>query len=132
MQSGLSSIEIWSRSSFEPVPENLSNCHVWGCPTYVLEPKLQKPGVKIPKWDPSSQRGVTMGFRKMHSTKFGLFINLLTGSISPQYHVVFDDMLSSVMSSTASEPEVWISLVTSGNSRIQVMLYQEDDPELDD
>ena len=62
IQSGLSAIEIWSRSRFEPVSETLSNFHVWGCPTYVLEPKLQKPGVKIPKWAPRSQRGVTMGF----------------------------------------------------------------------
>ena len=29
MQSGLSAIEIWSRSRFEPVSETLSNCHVW-------------------------------------------------------------------------------------------------------
>ena len=36
------------------------------------------------------------------------------------------------MSSTAADPEVWIRLVTSRNSRIQVMLDQEDDPELDD
>ena len=84
MQSGLSSIEIWSRSRFEPVSETLSNCHVWGCPTYVLEPKLQKPGVKIPKWAPRSRRGVNMGFGKMHSTQVGLVLNLLTGSISPQ------------------------------------------------
>ena len=54
MQSGLSAIEIWSRSRFEPVSETLRNCHVWGCPAYVLEPKLQKPGVKIPKWAPMS------------------------------------------------------------------------------
>ena len=39
IQSGLSAIEIWSR--FEPVSETLSNCHVWGCPTYVLEPILR-------------------------------------------------------------------------------------------
>ena len=39
MQSGLSAIEIWSRSRFEPVSETLSNFHVWGCPKYVLEPK---------------------------------------------------------------------------------------------
>ena len=58
MQSGLSTIEIWSRSRFEPVSETLSNCHVWGCPTYILEPKLQKPGVKIPKWAPRSQEGL--------------------------------------------------------------------------
>ena len=73
-----------------------------------------------------------MGFNKMHSTQVGLVLNLLTGSISPQYHVVFDDMFSTVMSITATDPEVWISLVTSRNSRIQVMLDQEDDPELDD
>ena len=64
MQSGLSAIEIWSRSRFEPVSETLSSCHVWGCPTYVLEPKLQKPGVKIPKWAPRSRRGVNMVFSK--------------------------------------------------------------------
>ena len=28
MQSGLSAIEIWSRSRFEPVSETLSNCHI--------------------------------------------------------------------------------------------------------
>ena len=66
MQSGLSAIEIWSRSRFEPVSETLSNCHVWGCPTYVLEPKLQKPGVKISKCPPRSRRGFNMGFSKMH------------------------------------------------------------------
>ena len=51
MKSGLSAIEIWSRSRFEPMSKTLSNCHVWGRPTYVLEPKFQKPVVKIPKWD---------------------------------------------------------------------------------
>ena len=40
MHSGLPAIEIWSRSRFEPVSEIISNCHVWGCPTYVLEPNL--------------------------------------------------------------------------------------------
>ena len=73
-----------------------------------------------------------MGFRKMHSTQVGLVLNLLSGSISPQFHVLFDDMFSTVMSSTAADPEVWIRIVTSRKSRIQVMLDQEDDPELDD
>ena len=132
MQSGLSAIEIWSRSMFEPVLETLINCHVWGCPTYVLEPKLQKPGVKIPQWVPRSQRGVNMGFRKMHSTQVGLVLNLLTGSISPQYHIVFDEMFSTVMISTSADPEVWMRLITLRNSTIQVILDQEDDPELDD
>ena len=69
-----------------------------------------------------------MGFSKMHSTQVGLVLNLLTGSISPQYHAVFDDMLSTVMSITAADPEICIRMVTSRNSRIQVMFDQEDDP----
>ena len=73
-----------------------------------------------------------MGFIKMNSTKVGLVLNMLTGSILPQYHVVFDDMLSTVASSTASDPEVWIRLITSRKSRIHVMLDQEYDPDLDD
>ena len=73
-----------------------------------------------------------MCFSKIHSTQVGLFLNLLTCSVSPQFYVVFDDMFSTVMSSTAADPEVWIRLVTSRNSRIQVMLDQEDDPELDE
>ena len=72
-----------------------------------------------------------MGFRKMHSTQVGLVLNLLTGSISQQFHVVFDDMFSTVMNSTDAYTEVWIRLAASRNKRIQVMLYQEDDPELD-
>ena len=61
--------------------------------------------MKIPKWDPRIRRGVNMVFSKMHSTQVVLVLNLLTGSISPQYHVVFDDMLSTVMISTAVDTE---------------------------
>ena len=104
MQYVLYTIETWFRSIFEPVSETLSNGHVWGCPTYVLEPKLQNPEVKIPKWAPRSRRGVNMGFRKMHSIKVGLVLNLLTGSILPQYYVVFDYMFSTVIISTATDP----------------------------
>ena len=37
-----------------------------------------------------------------------------------------------MMSSTAADPEVWIRLVVSSSSSIQIMLDQKDDPELDD
>ena len=73
-----------------------------------------------------------MEFSKMHSTQGGLVLNLLTGSISPQYHVIFDDIFSTVTSITSADPEVWITLVIPRNSMIQVMLDQEYDPELDD
>ena len=84
--------------------ETLRKLHVWCCPTYILEPKLHKPGVKITKWAPRIQRGVTMGFSKMHPTQVGLVLNLLTGSISLKYCVVFDEMFSTVMISTDADP----------------------------
>ena len=60
MQSRLSAIEIWSRSGFDSVSETLIKYHVWGCPTYVLEQKLQNPEVKIIKCSPRIQRGVIL------------------------------------------------------------------------
>ena len=60
--------------------------------------------MRIPKWYPRIIRGVTMGFINMHSTQFGLVINLLNGSVLTQYHVVFDDIFSTVVISTASYP----------------------------
>ena len=66
MQSGLSAIEIWSRSRFESFSETLGDFHVWGCTKYVLELKLQKPEVNIPKWAPRNQREINMVFSEIH------------------------------------------------------------------
>ena len=73
-----------------------------------------------------------MVFIKMHSTQVGFVINFLTGSILPQYHFIFDDIFSTVMSITDTDSEVYIRLFISRNSRMKVMLDQEDDPYLDD
>ena len=64
---GLSLDEIWTKSRFTSTGDILSRCHTWVAPTYVLEPKLQKSGIKIPKWAPRSRRG---GFYGLQSTSF--------------------------------------------------------------
>ena len=56
-----------------------------------------------------------MGFIKIHYTQVGLVLKWLTGSISPQYHIVFDGIFSTLGSITVADPEVWIRLVTSRN-----------------
>eukprot|EP00957_Ditylum_brightwellii_P012155 917930-Ditylum_brightwellii.AAC.1 len=58
----LSSNNIWSRSKDPRLKDTLGRTHVLGASTYALEPKLQKPGVKIPKWLARSRRGAFMGF----------------------------------------------------------------------
>jgi len=129
---GLSPNDMWTRSQYEPVQQILGRSHVWGCPVYVLEPKLQKSGVKIPKWAPRSREAVFMGFSRRHSTLVGLVLNLRTKSISPQYHVVYDDAFSTVLSNQDKVPELWKRLITSKEARHQVKLDPKSDPELHD
>lgn len=86
----------------------LRDMHVWGCPVYVLDPTLQQ-GKKLPWWQPRSRRGLFLGYSRHHSSDVPLILNIQTGSISPQIHVVFDDSFSTVMSIASNEqpPEFW-------------------------
>ena len=96
----------------EEIPRHkLLDLHCWGCPVYVLDPVLQQ-GRKLPKWQPRSRRGVFLGFSRFHSSDVPLVLNLKTGYISPQYHIVFDDTFSSVVSHSVDEepPEFWNSI----------------------
>jgi len=89
----------------------LQNLHVWGCPVYVLNPSLQS-GNKIPRWEPRSKRGVFCGLSTVHSSEVPQVLNLTTGSITTQFHVVFDDLFSTVASVEREEdpPSHWNDL----------------------
>ena len=96
----------------------LSNCHVWGCPVFVLEPKLQKGGIKIPKWAPHSRQGLNMGFSKSHSSSVALIMNLSTKLISAQFHTVFDDCFTTVPNSEgAIDADKWRNIVQCRSAR---------------
>ena len=53
-----------------------------GVVNHILEPKLQKPVVKIPEW-------FNKVLIKINSTQVVLVLNLVYGSISPLYYAVF-------------------------------------------
>jgi hypothetical protein len=108
MASGLAPIEIFSESKSDY--HHLLNAHPWGCPVYILEPKLRE-GHKIPKWEPRSRHGQFMGISPNHSSSVHLVRNLQTGSITPQFHLVFDDFFETVFSEGEQEPDVWPELV---------------------
>ena len=105
-QHGIAPVDLFFGSQ---VPKHkLRDLHVWGCPVYVLDPTLQQ-GKKLPRWEPRSRRGLFVGFSPHHSSNVPLILNLSTGSISPQFHVVFDDQFSSVESMVIDEqpPSFW-------------------------
>ena len=127
-QSGIAPIEIFSRTSSDF--QALKNAHVWGCPVYVLEPRLTTAGGKIPKWQPRSRRGQYLGASPVHAETVALVRNLSTGYISPQYHVVFDDKFETVYADEDSEPPEWEHLCIF--ERYEVATDDETPPSLAD
>jgi hypothetical protein len=96
----------------------LRRARVWGCPTYVLDPRLQD-GKKIPKWDPRARRGQFLGFSKDHSSSIGIIRNLRTGYVTPQYHVVYDETFSTVEADEViADDPVWMDLIRFGREHV--------------
>ncbi len=91
----LSPNEIWSSCCAQT--EEFNQSHVFGCLVYVLDATLQD-GHKLPKWAPRAHLGVFLGFSTLHSSQVPLVMNVDTGKISPQFHVIFDDKFETVLS----------------------------------
>jgi hypothetical protein len=90
---GLSPMEILTGTRSDH--RDLLRTHVWGCPVYVLAPKLQD-GKKIPKCNPRARQGQFFGFSDKHSLLVATVCHLTTSFVSPQFHVVFDDHFHTV------------------------------------
>ena len=102
---GLAPVEVFSRTVSDH--QALRLAHTWGCPTYVLEPRLTTAGGKIPKWQPRSRRAQYMGTSPVHAESVALVRNLHTGYLSPQFHVVFDDKFETVYADENDPPPEW-------------------------
>jgi hypothetical protein len=75
---------------------------VFGCPVYVLQTTLQD-AKKLPKWQKKSWQGIFLGFSTNHSTNVSFVLNPETGSITPQYHVYFDEKFSTTPTDTDAD-----------------------------
>jgi hypothetical protein len=123
---GLSPSDIFTRSRY-PLSK-LHDIHVFGCPAYVLEKTLAD-GKKLPRWKPRSTQCVYLGRADEYASTVYSLLNLHSGSITPQYHVVMDDWFATVSSSAAALPDFnspeWIEMF--GKTDLQYF----DDDELD-
>ncbi|GFH47570.1 hypothetical protein CTEN210_04045 [Chaetoceros tenuissimus] len=115
---GLSPADIFTRSRY-PL-EKLHDVHVFGCPAYVLEKTLAD-GKKLPRWKPRSTQCIYLGRADEYASSVYSLLNLQSGSITPQYHVVMDDWFATVSSSAAALPDFnspeWIEMF--GKSELQ-------------
>lgn len=100
--SGVSPADIFTKSRWPHA--RFHDLHVWGCPVYVLNKKITD-GKKLPRWSVRSTRQMYMGVSAKHATSVPLCLNLETGSVTAQFHVVFDDLFSTVTSATSHLPD---------------------------
>ena len=86
---------------------NIRHYHTFGCPVYVIDARLQGAGF-IPKWDERVRVGTYVGRSPIHAGNISLILNLSTGHVSPQFHIVFDETFSAVTSlKDGSIPDSW-------------------------
>ena len=132
--SGMSTYELWIRSSFLTSKNILSTCHTWGAPSYVLEPKIYKGRYHIPKCAPHSRRRIFLGFSRIYSTIVGLILNLHSRSISPQFYIVFNDRFTTIASAHTEEvvPNIWTNMITNPNAWLHLSLEEDTNPTLAD
>jgi hypothetical protein len=116
-------VELFTGATFVDY-DHIQRARVWCCPVHVLQPRLQD-GKKLPKWDPRSRRGMFVGMSQSHSSNVGMILNLRTGNVSPQYHVVYDDLFTTVPNGEAGgilndmpfDHRSWSQILESGWER---------------
>ena len=90
---------------------NYWRAHVWGCPVFVLDPKLQD-GKKLPTFNRRARIGQFVGFSDEHLLLVAKVRNLSTNFISPQFHVIFDDKFTTIQNNTKLEDTSLESIFT--------------------
>ncbi len=93
---------------------DISTLHVFGSPCFVLDSRLQSGLAGHPKWEPRSRLGIYVGHSPSHAGSIALVLNPRTGHVSPQFHLVFDDLFTTVPFMKKSEvPPNWAEVVAN-------------------
>jgi hypothetical protein len=114
-------------ATFFNIDEDLfdpTTLHVFGSPCLVLDSRLQSGIAGPPKWEPRSRLGIYVGHSPSHASSVALVLNPRTGHVSPQFHVVFDDLFTMVLYMKKNEvPPNWAKLIEKSSERITDEVY---------
>ena len=101
-----SPLERFSRSDVQP---NIKYWQPFGCPVFVLDGELQTTRRIKNKWEERSKIGVYLGRSPHHARSVALVLNLTTGHVSPQFHVMFDPSFQAIKPTYGgrSPPSQW-------------------------
>jgi hypothetical protein len=80
---------------------NETQPHVWG-PSVCARRSVTAAEKAIPKWSEKVRIGMYLGSSPRHSRKVALVLSLQTGHVSPQFHVVIDDLFETLRPSVGN------------------------------
>lgn len=126
LSTGILPNKLWFR--VQHVDNKICRAHVFGCPVYVLDALLQD-GKKMPKRNPRARLGLFLGFLDLHSSLVPLVLNVETGHITPQFHIIFDDKFKTVNSLPIDQPldKQWAAIFWLGRECFLDVDYDEND-----
>ena len=115
---GIAPIELYTSSKLDGT--RLRNGKVRKCPAYILDAWLQD-GKILPKWDPKRRRGQYLGKLTSHASLVGIIRNLNSGYISPQFHIIYNNIFQTAMggyeNDDAIATHIWESLITENDQQ---------------
>ena len=77
-----------------------------------IDARIQSGLSTCPKWEPRSRLGIYVGHSPAHAGTLALVLNPRTGHVSPQFHIVFDDLFTTVSFMNKNQlPPNWAELV---------------------
>jgi hypothetical protein len=120
-QSGHSPLELLTKSKADH--RDILRAHVWGCPAIVLEPQLQN-DKKLPKWNRRAWVGQFLGYSDKHLSLVANVRHLSTGYVSPQFHVIFDNLFETVVCN--GDNDAVINSICNGLFKRNRELYVQD------
>ena len=93
--------------------------YTFGCPHYVLDARLQSDPKDVPQWEPHARVWIYRGRSPAHvMPKVALVFNPKTGLVSPQFHVMFDDDVTTVCHlRKGTVPPNWDELVQGSKEK---------------
>jgi hypothetical protein len=94
-----------------PVRPQILSFHPPFCPAYLLHSGLQGGGKRPNKWVRRSRLAIHLGSSPRHARSVALALSLVTGYVSPQFHVKYDDFFETVQETKALPHSKWQQLV---------------------
>jgi hypothetical protein len=125
-QSGLTPLELLTKSKVDH--RDILRAHVWGCLAIVLEPQLQNVK-KLLKWNRRAWVGQFLGYLDKHLSLAANVSHLSTSYVSPQFHVVSDDLFETVVCN--GDNDAVINSICDGLFERNQELYVEDELDAD-